>query len=172
MVAQKILSCVARVGERFGVGQVMAVLRGENTADVRRRGHDHLSTFGLLREHAKADVRQWIYQLVGQKVLLLDGEEYPILRLNEASWEVMKGQKSVRLLQPVRREEVKEPKAASVSWEGVDSGLFEVLRGVRGKTGHPARRPRVYCLRRRHPPGIGTRAAVIAGKNATDLRRR
>jgi ATP-dependent DNA helicase RecQ len=133
VVAQKILSCVARVGERFGVGQVIAVLRGENTAAVRRRGHDRLSTFGLLRERTKADVRQWIYQLVGQKVLLLDGGEYPILRLNEASWEVMKGKKCVRLLQPVRREEVKEPKTASVSWEGVDSGLFEVLRGVRGR---------------------------------------
>jgi ATP-dependent DNA helicase RecQ len=133
VVAQKILSCVARVGERFGVGQVIAVLRGENTAGVRRRGHDRLSTFGLLRDRTKADVRQWIHQLIGQKALLLDGGEYPILRLNEDSWEVMKGQKCVRLLQPVRREEVKEPKAASASWDGVDSGLFEVLRGVRGK---------------------------------------
>src|SRR5262249_50826026 len=63
-VARKILSCVARVKERFGVGHVVAVLRGENTEAVRKRKHDQLSTFGLLREHARADVRDWVHQLV------------------------------------------------------------------------------------------------------------
>src|SRR5947209_5287718 len=88
VVAQKILSCVARVKERFGIGHVVSVLRGENTENVRKRGHDKLSTFGLLSDHGKPDVRDWIYQLLGQQVLLQVGDEYPILRLNAASWEV------------------------------------------------------------------------------------
>ena len=52
VVAQKILSCVARVKERFGIGHVAAVLRGENTENVRNRGHDKLTTFGLLERFA------------------------------------------------------------------------------------------------------------------------
>ena len=103
VVAQKILSCVARVKESFGIGHVVSILRGEDTENVAKRGHDKLTTFGLLKGVAKADVREWIYQLLGQDVLLQVGDEYPLLKLNEASWEVMRGQRTVRLLQLVRR---------------------------------------------------------------------
>jgi ATP-dependent DNA helicase RecQ len=131
VVAQKILSCVARVKEGFGIGQVISVLRGENTENVRRRGHDRLSTFGLLKKHGKAEVRDWIYQLLGQQVLLQVGDEYPVLRLNAASWEVMRGQRDVRLVQVARRKKQEKAGAEAVSWEGVDVELFEALRRLR-----------------------------------------
>jgi len=134
IVAQKILSCVARVKERFGIGHVVSVLRGENTENIRKWKHAELSTYGLLRDCQKADVRDWIYQLIGQGVLVQQGDPYPILSLNAASWEVMKGQQSVRLMQPVRHkkgERTAKSKADTVSWEGVDEELFEVLRGQR-----------------------------------------
>jgi ATP-dependent DNA helicase RecQ len=134
VVAQKILSCVARVKEKFGVTHVVGVLRGENTENIRKWSHDQLSTYGLLREHAKGDVRDWVYQLIGQGLLLQQGEEYPVLRLNDASWELLKGQRTVRLVQPVRRGKGDKPeksKADTTSWEGVDRELFEVLREQR-----------------------------------------
>jgi ATP-dependent DNA helicase RecQ len=131
VVAQKILSCVARVKESFGVTHVVGVLRGENTEGVRKWRHEQLTTFGLLKGHGKADVRDWIYQLIGQGVLVQAGEEYPLLKLNPASWEVMQGKRVVRLIQPVRRNKGERPeksKADDISWEGVDKGLFELLR--------------------------------------------
>ena len=134
IVAQKILSCVARVKEGFGIGQVSAVLRGENNENVRKRGHDKLTTFGLLKGHGKAEMRDWIYQLIGQGVLLQVGDEYPLLRLNEASWEVMRGQRAVRLVQLVRRKKGEAPvksRAELISWDGVDRELFEALRRLR-----------------------------------------
>ena len=105
VIAQKILSCVARVQERYGVNHVINVLRGDNIERVRNLKHDQLSTFGLLKEHAKAEIRDWIFQLIGQEALRQDGDEYPVLKLNDASWEVMRKQRSVRLLRPVRRHE-------------------------------------------------------------------
>ena len=39
-------------------------------------------TYGLLQQHSKADVRDWVYQLIGQGVLLQVGTEYPLLKLN------------------------------------------------------------------------------------------
>src|SRR5207249_5594691 len=86
LVAQKILSCVARVQERFGIGHVISVLRGENTDRVRKLGHDKLTTYGLLRDYPKTELRDWIYQLISQSALKQEGEEYPILKLNETSW--------------------------------------------------------------------------------------
>jgi ATP-dependent DNA helicase RecQ len=133
-VAQKILSCVARVKESFGINHVVGVLRGENTENIRKRGHDQLSTFGLLKERSKADVRDWVYQLLGQGVLLQVGDEYPLLKLNQASWDVMKGARTVRLVQMARRaknERLEKTQAETASWEGVDQPLFDALRGLR-----------------------------------------
>ncbi len=134
VTAQKILSCVARVKENFGINHVVAILRGENTDNVRKWKHDQLTTYKLLQGHSKADVRDWIYQLIGQGVLCQVGDDYPKLRLNEASWEVMRGQRPVRLVQLARRKKGERPqksKAEAVSWEGVDRDLFEVLRRLR-----------------------------------------
>jgi ATP-dependent DNA helicase RecQ len=128
IVAQKILSCVARVKERWGVGQVISVLRGEKTEKVRTNQHDKLSTYGLLREHSPAVLRNWIQQLISQQALVQEGIEYPILKLNAASWEVMKGERQVRLVQPVQKEKMKKAGAEVQSWEGVDHELFEILR--------------------------------------------
>jgi ATP-dependent DNA helicase RecQ len=134
VIAQKILSCIARVQERFGINHVVSVLRGENTERVRSLQHDRLTTFGLLQEHPKAMVRDWIYQLLGQEVLRQEGTEYPILRLNDASWEVMRKQREVRLIQLVHRQKGERAQASrgdTLSWENVDKGLFEKLRAWR-----------------------------------------
>ncbi len=141
VVAQKILSCVARVNQGFGIGHVISVLRGEDTDNVRKRGHDRLSTYGLLKEHSKPGLRDWVYQLIGQGVLLQVGDDYPLLKLNDGSWEVMRGQRPVRLVQLARREKAVKAKAEGVSWEGVDRDLFEALRVLRKRLADEKRVP-------------------------------
>jgi ATP-dependent DNA helicase RecQ len=125
---------VARVKESFGINHVVSVLRGDKSENILKRGHDKLSTYGLLQEHGKADVRDWVYQLISQGVLLQVGNEYPLLKLNDLSWQVMRGRRTVRLLQMKRRKKGERPeksKAAVASWEGVDEALFEALRNLR-----------------------------------------
>ncbi|MBY0526762.1 MAG: DNA helicase RecQ [Gemmataceae bacterium] len=134
VVAQKILSCVARVKESFGVSHVARVLQGGTSDMILKRGHDKLTTFGLLKEHHLYVIQEWIQQLIGQGVLLQVGDEYPVLKLNTASWEVMRKERSVRLVQPVKRkkdEKVEKSAADDVSWEGVDRELFATLRDLR-----------------------------------------
>jgi ATP-dependent DNA helicase RecQ len=128
VVAQKVLSCVARVKEQFGSGHVTDVLRGRKTPAVVQAQHDGLSTYGLLREHDEYLLHDWIAQLIAQGVLVQQPGADGILCLNEASWEVMGGQRLVRLVQPVKKRQVQK---AAASWQGVDRELFEVLRGVR-----------------------------------------
>ncbi len=134
LVAQKILSCVARVRQMFGLTQVLDILRGKSNERVKSRGHDKLTTYGLLKEYSDSEVRDWIYQLIGQEALVQTNDEYPKLVLNEASWEVMRGQRNVRLVRLVRRKKGERPQrsqAAVESWEGVDQELFEALRVLR-----------------------------------------
>ncbi len=143
LVAQKILSCVARVKESFGVNHVLDVLKGADTEGVRARGHNKLTTYGLLEDVPKNDLRDWIYQLVGQGALAVSEGEYPLLKLTPASWAVMKGDQSVRLIRLARkaRRTKRDRDAAPASAaerpqpgtlpEGADAELFERLRQVR-----------------------------------------
>jgi ATP-dependent DNA helicase RecQ len=143
-IAKKILSCVYRVNESFGMAHVAAILRGANTAAIRERGHDQLSTYGLLKDHSQRELTDWVGQLVGLGLVEQTAGEYPILKLNSRSWEVMKDQRQVRLrCQPghhqarvadgTARDKRKSSKAEAASWEGVDRDLFESLREVRLK---------------------------------------
>jgi ATP-dependent DNA helicase RecQ len=91
-------------------------------------GHDKLSTFGLLKEHRDRQVKDWIGQLVGGGVLNQTADQYPVLKLNDDSWQVLRGRREVRLTRSGAATGSKRSKAEEVSWEGVNSPLFEALR--------------------------------------------
>ncbi len=96
VAAQKALSCVYRTGQRYGVGHLTAVLRGEDDERVRQLGHDSLSVHGIGSEF---DERQWrgiFRQLVAAGLLATDEEGYATLRLTEASRAVLRGETVVR----------------------------------------------------------------------------
>jgi ATP-dependent DNA helicase RecQ len=128
-IAQKILSCVARTGQTFGSAHVISVLRGEKVQKVFDRGHDKLSVYGLLPDVPREFLRDWISQLISKDVLALEGDRYPVLHLTEASKEVFRGERAVRLLQPKAR--AARPAKAGEDWTGVDRALFEELRAWR-----------------------------------------
>jgi ATP-dependent DNA helicase RecQ len=130
-IAQKVLSCVARVKESFGIAHVIDVLRGADTANVRGRGHHQLSTYGLLKDVPKPDLRDWVYQLIGQGVLVQTADEYPLLKLSAASWAVMRGELPVRLVRLARREKGGGSSQPAELPPGADAELFEALRQLR-----------------------------------------
>lgn len=91
VTAQKIMSCIVRTGQRYGPAYVADVLRGEAAEPVVRRGHDRLSTFGLIRERPKHVLTGWMDQLVDLDMLSREGE-FGILRVTSKGWEVLRGQ--------------------------------------------------------------------------------
>ena len=127
VTAQKIISCVARVGERFGVRHVCEVLRGAKTEGIQRHGHDRLSTFGLLATLDQRAAENLTHQLLDQGLLARSGGDRPVVMLNERSWEVLRGERPVVLLEP-RVGRAKAAKADVDDWKGVDRDLFERLR--------------------------------------------
>ena len=124
ILAQKILSCVARVEERYGGDYVAQVLVGSSEERIIQRGHNRLSTWGILGEHNKKSVRTWIDQLIHQSFLEKYGE-YNVLRLTPAGWQVLRGEVTPQLLAPARQKSKRESRVAVESWEGVDRELFE-----------------------------------------------
>ena len=135
-VARKILSCVARVGQRFGAAHVTNVLRGSDSEQVRSRGHHELSVFGLMKDATIDELRGYVDQLLAHGLLHQAGDEYPILQITNEGLFLLKdasaapGLTLARLKRPDRR----LPKRARVEtegWDGVDRELFEELRVLR-----------------------------------------
>jgi ATP-dependent DNA helicase RecQ len=130
-VAQKILSCVYRLNQSWGVGHVVGVLRGETTDKIRERRHDALSTHGVLKGSSRNEIRDWIWQLIGQGYLEQTGDQYPVLRLSAEAWPLLRGKATVRLRQPIapaRKAEQKRRYASVDESQPYDRALFDVLR--------------------------------------------
>jgi ATP-dependent DNA helicase RecQ len=137
VLARKVLSCVARVGQRFGALHVTTVLRGTATDQVTVRRHDALSTFGLLSDCSVPEVRGYIEQLIARGLLRQTDDEYPVLVLTPAAVALLKDSSAVPDL-TLARQRVPAPDGAprrsrveAESWQGVDRALFERLRALR-----------------------------------------
>jgi ATP-dependent DNA helicase RecQ len=136
-VARKVLSCVARVEQRFGAAHVTNVLIGKDSEAVTARGHAQLSTFGLFSSVPATEVRGYIEQLTALGFLKQTTGDYPVLVLTPEGRLLMRDGTSdgpVALFRQKRRAKDSGPRRSRVeteSWEGVDRDLFERLREVR-----------------------------------------
>jgi ATP-dependent DNA helicase RecQ len=137
VIARKILSCVARVGQRFGSAHVANVLCGSQSEQVSARGHDRLTTYGLLRDAPVSEVRGYIEQLAAEGLLRQTGEPYPVLALTVEGVTLLKDPASrpglalARQKRPTKDRQPARSRAETESWQDVDRDLFERLRAVR-----------------------------------------
>lgn len=136
-LARKILSCVARVQQRFGINHVVNVLRGSDSESVRSRGHSELSVFGLLRDATIDEVRGYIEQLIAEGFLAQSDGEYPILAMTASGVALLKDAGAAPGLALARQKKIEKgklprrSKTETESWTGVDKDLFEELRALR-----------------------------------------
>jgi ATP-dependent DNA helicase RecQ len=97
--AQKILSAVSRVQERFGANYIVDLLRGSSTI---REEHQFLKTFGIGKENSRDQWKYYIRQLIQRGDLVQSDGEFPVLCLNEESWKILKGEKKVVLIAAIK----------------------------------------------------------------------
>ena len=138
-VARKVLSCVARVGQRFGTGHVANVLCGSESDAVTSRRHQELTTFGLLKDAPVAEVRGYIEQLIAQGFLRQTDDAYPVVALTNEGVALLKSADAApafalsrqRRVVRERDREHRRSRVETEAWEGVDRDLFEQLRAAR-----------------------------------------
>jgi ATP-dependent DNA helicase RecQ len=97
VIAQKLLSCAYRTGQRFGAMHLIDVLVGRMTDRVKQFGHDKLSVFGVGRELNEKQWRAALRQLVAMGHLAPDSEAFGALKLTETARGVLKGETEVML---------------------------------------------------------------------------
>lgn len=123
--AQKLLSCVARTGERFGVAHVIAVLRGSRDKKVLGFGHERLSTFGIGKDQTKEFWQDIAKHLIGIGAVRQDQEHFNTLSVTEAGRRILFEDESVTM--QLRKPETTATQIADVRYPD----LFERLRALR-----------------------------------------
>jgi ATP-dependent DNA helicase RecQ len=133
--AQKVLSAVARTGERFGAGHLADVLLGEVTDAVRRHGHDALKTFGVGRDRSRRAWMTKVRQLFAAGALAEASEEHGGFRLTDRGEDVLFGRERIELRAVSETEERRTRRSErGTRADGLDeatAALFERLRALR-----------------------------------------
>jgi len=103
--AQQFLSCVARLaerGQRYGTAYLIEILRGETSERILARGHTTLSVFGIGKQRSLTHWRSLARALVHQGLMDETLDLYRVVSLNDQSWQVLRGERPMRISQPVK----------------------------------------------------------------------
>jgi ATP-dependent DNA helicase RecQ len=100
LTVRKALSAVARIHGRFGLGAAVCLLHGSPDDRLTRYGIDRTPTFGVLREHSEDWLQRLLRRLVTAGWVDFSGGRRPVAVLTEAGFQVMRGERPVRLVLP------------------------------------------------------------------------
>ncbi len=127
--AQKLLSCVYRTGQQFGMGYIVEVLRGAQTARIKSLGHDKLSTFAIGKDQPAEHWLGILRQLIHRGLLMQNLTRGSALQLTQAARPVLKGEESLYLAVPRLQMVKAKKKQGRVNVAG--NKLFARLRQLR-----------------------------------------
>ncbi len=130
--AQKILSCIYRLNQNYGMQHVIDVLRGANKKKLLLKQHDQLSTYGLCKDHKEEELKHTIQQLIQGGFIRQALSEYNVLKLNEKARPVLKGECDFKA-SPLRKQlhQKKESGRKTKITQATDSALLTLLKSVR-----------------------------------------
>jgi ATP-dependent DNA helicase RecQ len=104
------------------------------------RDHSSLSVYGIGKHLGLNEWRDVARALLHQGLMAQSQDGYAVLSLNEASWQVLRGERAVQVgesIKPARGRRAANPAATS----GGDEGLFETLRALRKRLADQAGLP-------------------------------
>lgn len=127
--AQKILSCIFRLDQRYGISTVVDCLKGSKNKNSREKGLSQISTYGIMKDKSVEEIKDLIGVLVADGYIKVLGLDYPILALTEKSKDILFDK--VKFY--ARKTEVKKSvnnKTRDLASDG-DQALFDRLKKVR-----------------------------------------
>lgn len=126
--AQKILSCIAKTGQRFGKKMIIDILRGSKNARLLSFGLDEQSTYGLMSDQTEKRVRDIIDYLDEKGYIIVENSEYPVLKLTSSSYDVLHG--NISLMMKI----VKQQQRQLVNTDSeVKASMLDALKQLRKK---------------------------------------
>lgn len=128
--AQKIMSCVARTGQRYGKKVICDVLRGSKNERLISAGLSRQSTYGIMADCPEKRLRDIIDHLCESGYMTAQGDEYPILKLAPKSRGVLTGQETLRMMLEIPQKK-KSAAAKDAPLPPADEKLLAALKDLR-----------------------------------------
>ena len=128
--AQKIMSCVARTGQRYGKKVICDVLRGSKNERLISARLSRQSTYGIMADCTEKRLRDIIEHLCENGYMTDEGDEYPILRLTPKSRGVLTGSETLRMMLEIPQKK-KASSAKSAALSPADEKLLTALKELR-----------------------------------------
>ena len=128
--AQKIMSCVARTGQRYGKKVICDVLRGSKNERLISAGLSRQSTYGIMADCPEKRLRDIIDHLCENGYMTAQGDEYPILKLAPKSRGVLTGQETLRMMLEIPQKK-KAAAAKDAPLPPADEKLLAALKDLR-----------------------------------------
>jgi len=152
VLAQKILSCVVRLKEQYGLGYTIKVLRGET--DNVQPAHCGLSTFGILRDKSAAQIRRWMDDCLADGLLTRTEGDYPVLNVTVEGWRVLRNQRAAKLSaeqtrapRRSRQERIQQHSShTALELSAEEARLFDELKNLRLELSQQRRVPAYMIL--------------------------
>lgn len=130
--AQKLLSCIYRLKQNFGLSHTIEVLRGSSSEKIKQFGHDQLSTFGIGSDKSAHYWKQLAWQLIHKDYCVQDMTHFNVLKLTPKAIPLLKGEEQIALTIPNNDLKGSSKKTKeSPSDKPKNSPLFEALRVLR-----------------------------------------
>ncbi|MDU3198768.1 MAG: DNA helicase RecQ [Anaerococcus hydrogenalis] len=128
--SQKVLSCIYRLDQRYGISTIVDCLKGSNNKNSKEKNLKNISTFGIMKDKSSKYIKDLIGVLVADGYIKVSGLKYPILKLNEKSKQVLFSKKKVyiRDLKEENKKEKIDKFSENISY---DSDLFNNLKKLR-----------------------------------------
>lgn len=131
--AQKVLSCIYRLGQRFGINHLIEVLRGSKAATVLDRGHEKLTTWGIGKDKSHEYWLSIIRQIIHLGFASQDITRGSSVKLNPSARAVLKGEVELLLAEPrmVLQATSKKRGGSTRAPLNYDRQLFAKLKSLR-----------------------------------------
>jgi ATP-dependent DNA helicase RecQ len=132
--AQKILSCIYRVQERYGMTIIVQVLRGSKNKRILELGLDRVSTYGIMKEYSEPVLKEIVMTLVSMDYIHMTADKFPVLKLTPASVPILKGEekvyhkKDLLEIKPINRRKTLDLEYID---DNYDKDLFNELKELR-----------------------------------------
>lgn len=118
--AQMVLSCIVRMGQRFGKAAVAKVLTGSKSKTITQFRFDQLTTYGMMQERSAKDVTDFIDYLITEEIIGVENGQFPTIYVTAKGKDVLTGKLAV-----TRKEEIQAKTISKAD------PLFEELRSLR-----------------------------------------
>ncbi|WP_040397803.1 DNA helicase RecQ [Anaerococcus senegalensis] len=128
--SQKVLSCIYRLDQRYGISTIVDCLKGSNNKNSKEKNLKNFSTFGIMKDKSSKYIKDLIGVLVADGYIKVSGLKYPILKLNEKSKQVLFSKKKIyiRDLKEENKKEKIDKFSENISY---NSDLFNNLKKLR-----------------------------------------